>query len=365
MSPQSLPRHRNLLSNALSISWIGVLMVVFVLNARTASARALPGISDHLGDILPTKNATGGPMGEIQCYALPYGAIGIISHLLTYWTIAWMGVGKIPLWPWHNLKSSNFDMAVAVVTILTCIPLASVSIHRCRLSWHFVLIGVWKLITSVTLACVTIHRGIITRRALKSNSNSGSESLLNNMTPQVQQTTYSPYASPNPQRSRMYSRPNNSTYTSLFTSDDDNTPQVKTNHSPLYWLILYLLGTIAGMTGLCALIYTSFRHNKDVRHLTYGFAGAIIILPIIVALYFYKSHLQKPQGGGRVLKSAYQHAFWGAAITGIAAFGFFSALYSDLALGAIAGKWSGFPSEDFAPLYWAWFAAKRLPMLSH
>lgn len=58
------------------------------------------------------------------------------------------------------------------------------------------------------------------------------------------------------------------------------------------------------------------------------------------------------------------NTFKGAMVSFIVVFGFFSTLYADLVLGAIANNLLGLPSGDFAPLYWLWFVAKRLPMLS-
>ncbi|ORY04958.1 hypothetical protein BCR34DRAFT_626949 [Clohesyomyces aquaticus] len=227
-------------------------------------------------------------------------------------------------------------MVLVAGTLITCIPIASVSIHRCRLSWHFTLIGIWKLVTSFSLACVTFHRAIVTMREKRGNGAGHDNVPLN----------------------PMYHQPNATNVT--FGPNPNQTPT--TNYHPLYWLILYLLGTITGMTGLGALIYTSFRHNKDVRNLTYGFAAAIVIIPILTACYFFMEHLEKSRGGYQSLLRAYLHTFSGALVAFTVAFGFLSGIYSDLVLGAIAGRWSGAPSEDYAPLYWAWFVAKRLAM---
>jgi hypothetical protein len=143
-----------------STLFIAGIAAVLVSNISLASAKPSPSFHEIL---LPTPNVTGGPAGEIQCYALPFGAVGIISHLLTDWTIAWMIYGKAPLWPGHDMDSYLFDMFLATISLCTCVPIASITIHRCRLSWHFVLICIWKLVTSVSLACVTLHRCLIIR----------------------------------------------------------------------------------------------------------------------------------------------------------------------------------------------------------
>src|SRR5436305_1744385 len=89
----------------LYLSLLAILVIVVASNIKLVSATPNPSFSDILR---PSPNVTGGPAGEIQCYALPYGAIGIISHLLTYWTMAWMAVGRLPLWPWHSLAKYRF-----------------------------------------------------------------------------------------------------------------------------------------------------------------------------------------------------------------------------------------------------------------
>lgn len=327
-------------SELLPLPMIGVSILVLASNIKSASATSNPSLSDTL---LPSPNVTSGPVGEIQCYALPYGAIGIISHLLTYWTIAWMAVGKIPLWPWHPMKTYKFDAFLAFVTLCTCIPIASITMHRCRLSWHFLLICIWKLVTSVSLSCVTLHRCYITRRETQEVHDHEAQVPL-----QYHQA-------------QMYGQGRNPSW---FIQPGARQQANHRDVRPLWWLTLYLAGTIVGMIGLCSLLYTTFRKEQTIRNLTYGFGTAMGIIPILVAIYWYTQHLNLPNGGHRVWMSASWHALGGAVIAFIAVFGFFSSLYSDLVLGAIADNLFGLPSEDFAPLYWAWFIAKRLPMLS-
>jgi putative effector of murein hydrolase LrgA (UPF0299 family) len=327
-----------------SAFFISGLFVVLTSNIGLAAAKP----STFSDILLPSPNVTSGPVGEIQCYALPYGAVGIISHLLTYWTIAWLSVGQTPLWPWHKMRTWKFDMFLAILALCTCIPIASITMHRCRLSWHFLLICIWKLVTSVSLACITIHRCLIIRRDLKPSNRHGYQQAMTN----------------EPYNNAMYEQPRNS---SAFFSQDNiksTNRNDRKNLTPLWWLTLYLSGTIVGMVGLCSLLYTAFRHDKTIRHLTYGFGAAMAIIPLLVAIYWYIQHLEKAEGGSRVCMSAFWHTLGGAILAFTAVFGFFSSLYSDLVLGSIADNLFGLPSVDFAPLYWAWFIAKRLPMLS-
>jgi len=356
------------------------IILVLASNVNLASAES----STFLPDILlPSPNVTAGAVGEIKCYALPYGAIGIISHLLTYWTIAWTAVGHPPLWPFHQrMKHFQLDMFLAILALCTCIPIASITMHRCRLSWHFLLICIWKLITSVSLACITLHRcAIISETRQKGKEHRRVNPSYMELRPLHQQAVY-----PGPYHNSMYQQMpqvrNNSQFFSQSTSA--NTKEER-NLRPLWWLVLYLCGTIVGMIGLCSLLYTTFRQDQTIRNLTYAFGAAMAIVPLLVVIYWYTVHLdssdagrQTHAGGGPSHagrgeayvggRRAYFKAFWtsfgGAVVAFLAVFGVFSPLYSDLVLGSIAGNLFGLPSRDFAPLYWAWFVAKRLPMLS-
>lgn len=342
----------------------GILLLPLASNFRTASAAPSPnGFTDLL---LPSPNVTGGPVAEIQCYALPYGAVGIISHLLTYWTFAWMAIGKIPLWPWHKMTSWRFDLFLAILALCTCIPIASITIHRCRLSWHFILISVWKLITSVSLACMSIHRCILVYKLKKKQHNAQNAEEHQPLQHLCQDTQY--YACPS-ETHQMYSQRNNSSFfrdgqrSEQQKNDKQKEIEEREDRAPLWWLLLYLGGTVVGMVGLCSLLWTTFRDNKTVKRLTYAFVAPMVLVPILVGFYWFQKHLDG-KGGRRVLTSAYWYTFASAVLAFTAVFGFFSALYADLVLGAIADNLLGLPSADFAPLFWIWFFAKRLPLLS-
>ncbi|OCL03685.1 hypothetical protein AOQ84DRAFT_140832 [Glonium stellatum] len=333
------------------ISWKGIFGALLVFSAKSASASPFPNVSRHANQMFPIKNITGGPVGEIQCYALPYGAVGMISHLFTYWTIAWTGVGRTPAWPFHRTEHGKFTMALSIISLLICIPVATISIHRCRLTWHFVLIGFWKLTTSITQGCVAVHRAFIMHK-FKHSASTSATSPMNNT------ANYQPINPANPQQQQgpdMFKH----------TSSSQTLQFIVQNYTPLWWLIVYLVGTTIGMVGLIGLIVSDFRHNSNVRSLTYGFVVAIAVLALTTVAYWYKLHLEQNNGELKGLIKAYLQTFGSFFIVLVAAFGFFSPLYSDMVLGAIAQNWSGFPSEENQVLYWTWFGAKRLPMFAH
>lgn len=313
----------------------GPSMLLLVLTFDITKTAAAPSPISFTDILLPSPNITGGPTAEIQCYALPYGAMGIISHLLTYWTIAWTGWGKTPLWPTKPMNNYKLDLILAITTLCTCIPIASITIHRCRLSWHFIMISIWKLVTSVSVACISVHRCMIIRR----EEDSQAQTTSGHVSQELPITQFS-----RPRRSQ-------------------NVKAV--NSTPLYWLILFLSGTVIGMIGLCSFLWTSFRQNDTIKYLTYGFAAPMVIIPALVAMLWYTEHCFGPSNGRGGMKKAYRHTFYGAFVAFIAVFGFFSALYGDLVLGVIADNIIGLPTGDaIVPIFWIWFIAKRLTLLS-
>jgi hypothetical protein len=251
------------------------------------------------------------------------------------------------------MKTYAFDMFLAILSLGICIPVASITMRRCLLSWQFVLISVWKLVTSVSLGCITLHRCIIVRR----NKKFGYQSVTS-----IEMANHNYFPRPSPQ-SHYGQSPAASGYFSQ-PSQQNRPARGPPDLTPLNWLILYLAGTVVGMVGLASLIYTTYRKNDTIRYITYAYAGTLLIIPIMAAIYWYIRHLNSAGEGRKKLLLAYFQTLGGAVVAFAAVFGFFSSMYSDLVLGSIANNAYGLPSADFAPLYWAWFVAKRLPMLS-
>jgi hypothetical protein len=84
---------------------------------------------------------------EIQCYSIPYGLIGFLSHLLSYYTILITAFGRRPLAPWRPLEERN--RIVNILQLIGTVGLALYTIYACHNRWQFVLLGVWKLLWNV------------------------------------------------------------------------------------------------------------------------------------------------------------------------------------------------------------------------
>jgi len=121
----------------------------------------------------------------------------------------------------------------------------------------------------------------------------------------------------------------------------------------IYWVILYIPGLTTGFVGLCPLVKENW-DNDVVRLVTYVFGAVVIGAGVTVTVIF----LCRRNDEGFVMAW-----LWGigAALIG---WGCLGAIYSDWILAAIAENLVGIPSSDNAILYWAYFAVKRLPLLS-
>jgi len=241
---------------------------------------------------------------EIRCYALPYGVIGLISHLLTYYTIALLSVGRSPIAPWRKLSSPRIDLCLGILGLLGGSSVTIFTMIRCQQRWQFILIAAWKAALSITLGFLSVHVAFLAHSGRKRNKQ---------------------------------------WYTDMPGMSDLDREAFR---SALWWLVLYVLGTIVGLVGLIDLVIQSWGEPVIVlsSKIFGGIAAGVIGLTFLVLLC--------TKFNGFVFAAC------------IVTLGALSALYSDWVLAGLAGTLIGVPSSDNTILYFAYFAAKRLPFFS-
>jgi hypothetical protein len=144
---------------------------------------------------------------EIQCYALPYGVVGVISHLLTYYTTTCIGFGVKPFWPTRRLSHNGLNIIICVVSLIVTVVMTSITMKNCRNSWPFVLIAFWKMTMSLGVNLVGLIRG-------------------------------------------------------CMVSDEKDEPL------PLLATLIYWIGTFIGIVGLFQVVHETFNDDRNVRILT-------------------------------------------------------------------------------------------------
>ncbi|KAK3332665.1 hypothetical protein B0T19DRAFT_353397 [Cercophora scortea] len=301
------------------------LHLVLLLLAAVASQ---PAHAFDIGEWLrnPPYHNGGTIKEQIQCYALPYGAIGFASHVLTYLTVFCLSTGRNPLMPWAHLAHRRFNLIIATIGFLVSFPLTVLTMVRCRNSWSFILVAVWKLVLSVTLTSMTIHAA--------------------RMIPLREQVQYR-----------------------------------KQFRDIWWWAFFYFLGAVVGFVGVMNIVSKNIGGNHQLQIVTGVFGGVIGFIVMVVATLTWlafswseESQLARaeleagaattPQGKQTGVVGKAGWSLLAAIGVGIFILTIMFAFYTDWALAALAEDLVGHPSSENAVFYWTYFAAKRIPMLS-
>lgn len=274
--------------------------------------------ADFLNDVLPQPGAT--PTDQIKCYALPYGAIGFTTHILTYYTVIMLTFGRSPL-RWSRIRHYKTDIFLGLVGLpLTIVP-AAITMVRCRSRWVFYLLTAWKLSLSLMLALTTITTACKVRTGVKPLD---------------------------------YAR---ETYRTMTHSGNRGKVDFEVSiFRTLLGLVMYGAGTLMGFVGLVALVKDAWYIPK-LRHLTYGFIAVVASISFFVGIVVYNARDN----------SRFRMGLFASIGTAIVVFAAGAVIYSDWALAIIAGNLIGTPDGNNVVvnvLYWSYFVAKRLPMFS-
>jgi hypothetical protein len=306
-----------------------------------------PNITDWLGN--PGYTGNGSTIHEqIQCYSLPYGAWGFASHILTYYTVICLFKGRRPSSPCFELSSSRaamiWDVTLGGLAFLSTVTLASLTIVRCKNSWQFVLIAVWKLVLSVAITGMTVHAGIISVRG--PNSPARTTALKRwrddadwNHEADGDEMRLLPAE---PDHQAQPTRPQENPYMKL-----------------LGWVLLYILGALVGFVGLMDLVRQNLYQIPVLQTVSIVFlsvfAGctAMVVLVVVISAWKGNNSAVVAVGGGIAF------VVWATVILTV-----LSALFSDWALAAMVGDLIGTPSDQNRAVYYSYWVFKRLPMAS-
>ncbi|TGZ78498.1 hypothetical protein EX30DRAFT_334424 [Ascodesmis nigricans] len=338
---------------------IWVVFLILSLLTQTGTAAAAPlDLPKWLEELTPKRGD--GIHAELVCYALPYGAIGFASHVLTYYTVIILAFGRLPWWPRKRLQHGKWDMVIAIIGVVIGTMFAVFTIVRCRQRWQFLLISVWKTVMTITLGAISIQTGMIVNRQRKKRL----ESFLRE---QREQETPS-----SPATSTQKSEHTTSHTTSSTPYLDEARKNTKEFLRILFWLFLYLPGVIVGLVGLISLV-TQHWSSWPVRKTTFIFIGIAGGLSALLFLFFIligciEMYDERSEDEPPKYKEFLKLGLGGGFGSGFAAFlslvGLLGAFYSDWVLAALAGNITGVPSRDHSWLYYGFFLSKRLPMFS-
>jgi len=333
---------RNLCATLLFTS-LGILGLIAVIIAMTATSTDQK-IPAWIAKLVPGRG-NGLLQDGIKCYGLPYGAIGFVSHILTYCTIfsldlsrspaklVWNIIGNLACFPCCENVSVKLDFpwvdfTLALVSLTLTVASSSLSIVRCRNEWPLVLIATWKMLLSLDLGFTAVHRAIEIRKRDRQGPK---------LVPQ-----------------RRF----------LFWDSSEKVKERKFSKLPAVWNFLYAIGIIIGLAGLSATISEVWHtRTKAMEIITIVFGVAVLLPACFLGV---AAGVVSGLTCGRYFGVLFASGTAGS--LGLIMVGILAAFYSDWMLAAIevqkGGSWAGLPTADANWLYWSYFAGKRLPCFS-
>ncbi|TFK65690.1 hypothetical protein BDN72DRAFT_845221 [Pluteus cervinus] len=318
---------------------------------------------------------------EIACYSLPYGALGFVSHFLTYYTITCLCAGRKPLWPFRKIAASKFDIILGSISLCVTTTLAIITLVRCRHSWQLVTIGIWKLGMSWLNTGIGLTTGIVAfkeerkkrkeeeeeRMGNAENRNADCDQDRNRNDEQAlaedtgvemsarPATGLSAATTTRPEKERVFDLVGNMLKKSPYTA-------------AFWWGLLYAYSLIVGMVGLISLLvkhWSEARGPLNALTVIFFVMGLLVLLATGLLLDRITPKVDESDPRRVDLRHERRGTIGTVLEMGIIIIStVFSAWYCDWALGIMTGNLAGLPSKDNSGFYWTYFIFKRLTMLS-
>ena len=288
---------------------------------------------------------------EMHCYALPYGAIGTVSHILTFYSSWCWAAGRAPLRPWTFLHMVKLDAALFVVAFLITFSLSIATLVRCQGTTELQCVAVWKLFLGVTAFALEMF-GTFWQSPMgaRGDNNKGAEE-------EDGAEEYNMYGKMQQQQCR---------YPSVMTKWTSTVVGVWT-----VFMIPYMISAMVGLGGLSAAVFRFDEATDDYediwtedwplpkplpRNPVPVTILMLVFMGLVIMAFVWSIAILE---GGMV-----NHIAWRAVkvltMIMIAA----SAIFSDWALAFLADDIVGQGEGKTAQaLSWVYFFAKRLPML--
>src|ERR1700722_4189114 len=94
---------------------------------------------------------------EFACYSLPFGGLGFLSHLLTYYTLSCLAFNLCPLYPRNKLKFKRRNAVLAFSALAAGVTAAALTAIRCRHHWQLAHLPTWQLFAALSNAIFSLH----------------------------------------------------------------------------------------------------------------------------------------------------------------------------------------------------------------
>ena len=119
-----------------------------------------PSYHDHsalVPRLLPATNSTT-LESHVQIYAIPYGVLGFLSHVLTFYVILCHLFGRRPLLPWQYLQKTTWNIVLVTLSSLIFVVLSAFTLARTRGSHPLMILAGIQIVLGVLVDAVHVHR---------------------------------------------------------------------------------------------------------------------------------------------------------------------------------------------------------------
>ena len=261
-----------------------------------------------------------------KCFALPYGAVGFASHILTYYCLIINLRGKGPLAPWKDQENQGRNLLLCGLQLVSTVIIAALAGKRCDTSDDFEMLTAWLIATSIASALAGVLGRGTWLFARQKKTTFGDEYAMKYQQPSEQPTVPD---------NRMRRREKYGQWLTWGVVGGD-------------WLAGCILGLLAALNTLI-LVYETV---PAARNVSIGF-GVCILIAIVVGL----SACRRDRDRSRMSRFA---------IFVLVIF-LYCLFYIDWLVAAVMGNWAGVPTAlDRAGqvLFWTYFAFKRLALFT-
>lgn len=105
---------------------------------------------------------------QVQCYSIPYGGVGFVSHLATFYIIIMLAIQRRPS-TWGKTRHRTFDQVISVVSIVTTVAAWVIHMSQCESFQYLVTIAAWELVYSIIFGCMSFHAACWVQRSTVTN----------------------------------------------------------------------------------------------------------------------------------------------------------------------------------------------------
>jgi hypothetical protein len=293
--------------------------------------------------------------GQLQCYAIPYGGMGFVSHLLLAYTYLCVATpSRAPLWPWRTSLNRPYSIALWVTTLFGQFGLNLYHIVLCHFGWQLSAVTAGKLLLNLfwgIFAIVLLVKGMRSDPGSVFSSSAARQS-----------------------RSRRRQAERDHFFAQMGGAGEDASrrrrdPRRKKMMETIFivvgvtYNVMCFALILAGAVDMAAQRRTPGGSPATrERTISFVFAIAMGLMALSAIINVFLAHYIPVTKDGRSGFEYYMAQRPFSAISSAVILGFCIPSYADWIIASIVGRLSGIPPGEATIRYWLYFGLTKLPL---